>query len=207
MLVFFPFKYLNLRTERGWRIVIRDLPATVALAMVLLAPFGLIAEANLFHKDGYVEKIGAFSSVLTGFYVAGLLAVATFSTALGDLDKTIEHGAIILLSNNEDLADHRLTRREYVCQMFGYLATLSLAISLLSILAVVVAQAVGGPPHIAFGYTWYFKPIRLIVGGLFDILVSHLVVTTSIGLYYFVDRLYTKEPRIKPKPKAPSETE
>lgn len=206
MLIFFPFKYLALRTESGWPIIARDLPATLTLAAVLLAPFIFIPTANFFHKEGFVEKIGDFSSVLTGFYVAGLLAVATFSTALGDLDEKIERGKIILRSKDKEVADHTLTRREYICQMFGYLATLSMTISLISILAVVMAHSIGPSPHLAFGYVLDLKPIKLIVGGLYDMLVAHLVVTTSIGLYYFVDRLYTKEPKIKPKPKTPSDS-
>jgi len=175
------------------------------IAALLLLPFGMMPAANLFHKDGYVEKIGSFSSVLTGFYVAGLLAVATFATALGDLDKKIERGPIILPARDQEIGDYHLTRREYVCQMFGYLAALSLLISVLSIIVVVICQTIGRPPHTAFGYIWDFKKLRLLFGGLYDLLVAHLIVTTAIGLYYFVDRLYVKEPKISPKPKRPPE--
>lgn len=170
------------------------------LAVILLAPFWLVPSANLFHKDGFVEKVGSFSSVLTGFYVAGLLAVATFSTVLGDVDKKIERGAVVLRSKDKESPDHHLTRREYVCQMFGYLATLSMAISLLSILLVVLTQSIRESPIVAFDYVFNKTLIRIIVGGLYSLMAAHLVVTTSIGLYYFVDRLYTKEAKIKSKP-------
>jgi hypothetical protein len=183
----------------------RDAPATLILAGLMLLPFWLIPEANLFHKDGFVEKVGSFSSVLTGFYVAGLLAVATFSTALGDLDQKIKNGAIILKSKDTETGDHYLTRREYVCQMFGYLATLSLAVSLVSILIVVISPTIGKAPHIAFGYVLDFDILRLVTGGLYNIAIAHLVVTTAIGMYYFVDRLYTKESKLKSKPKPPSD--
>ena len=197
----FPFRYLTLRTAKRWPLPVRDLIPTVLLIIILATPFLVFDTTNYFHKDGFIDKLGTFASVLTGFYVAGLVAVATFSHELGDLDEVIKIGPIIRKGKTPEQDTH-LTRREYVCQMFGYLATLSLIITLTSIIAVILAQSLNLPSDWIMPLTTLRmekETMRAVAIVIMSIPISHLVVTTTHSLYYLIDRIYDKKPVIKSK--------
>lgn len=194
-----PLKYLRLEDERGIRLVYRDLIVTAFLMAALASPFLVFDGSNYFHKDGFVDKVGTFASVLTGFYVAGLLAVATFASSLGDLDGKIEVGRIILPATTPDGKDRYLSRREYVCYMFGYLAFGSLALTVLSILMVAVSSGMTAPHDVHFFVSSYSVNIgreapRIIGVMGFSLLLAHLINVTCYGLYYLTERIYAKKP-------------
>ncbi|NIJ34177.1 hypothetical protein [Sphingomonas oligoaromativorans] len=199
----FPLRYLTLEDARGRRLVWRDMPGMLGLLALMSLPFLFIPGANFFHKDGFVDKIGTFSSVLTGFYVAGLVAVATFPRNLDGLDKVIEIGAILLPS--ADGERERLTRREYVCAMFGYLAFMSMIVTIVAIGCVTVSdwfQHISGL-HATIGNRQVGIPRRWLrgvplVGG--NIVLSSLFMTTIRALYYLIDRLYVTSPKPLPRP-------
>lgn len=197
-------RYLRLRDEKGRRLAFRNLIATFIITALLSAPFIFMATANYFHKDGFVDKVGSFSSVLTGFYVAGLLAVATFSATMGNLDGAITVGRIILPARLPNDLPRELTRREYVCAIFGYLSFLSLFTTLLAISVVTLAEAC--PPLRDFSayqgdrHIFVSKDVfRAIPIMFFSLLVAHLTIVTCHGLYYLMDRLYAKSPELLPE--------
>lgn len=207
-------RYLSLRGASGWPIIIHDIIPTGTTSILISAPFLIVKTTNYFHKDGFLDKFGTFSSVLTGFYVAGLVAVATFSMRFSALDEKMENGPVFLWSKiehirelglnekNYDINKRSLTRREYLCHLFGYLATLSMILTLVTIVTIIVAQGVELPIAVNISRSLYV-PLDLfraafIIG--FSIPISHLVTTTTRGLFYLVDRLYDKKPKILPKP-------
>lgn len=203
-ILFTPLRYLRLRGADERRLATRNLRATISLAAILSVPFLLATHSNYFHKDGFIDKVGSFSSVLTGFYVAGLLAVATFSAKLGDLDTPMDVGPAILPKTEPDEEDVWLTRREYVCTIFGYLAFLSLFTTLLSISIVILTSGIPAIPDVDFSVrNWQFHIDREIFRSLpivlFGLLVAHLAVVTCHGLYYLMDRLYAKKPEVLPE--------
>lgn len=137
-LIGFPLRYLSLEDALGRSLYKRDLLGMFLVTVFITAPFILVPGANFFHKDGFVDKAGSFSSVLTGFYVAGLVAVATFPRDKRGLDKTIEVGPVrIRVRRDEEPVS--LSRREYVCAMFSYLAFMSMALTITSIVCVTTA--------------------------------------------------------------------
>ena len=174
------------------------MPAAFGVAALISAPYLLLDSSNYFHKDGFVDKIGTFASVLTGFYVAGLVAVATFPRNEAGLDKTIEFGKIILPSANRE-NDEYMTRREYVCAMFGYLAFASLIITTTSIIAVTTSDWMNGfsdQTLLFAGQRITFSKICLrsvAVAGC-SIILGHVFATTVRGLYYLIDRIYAVAP-------------
>lgn len=209
----YPLRYLSLEARSGRRLIWRDLPSMMLVAAVTAVPYAVFEQANFFHKDGFIDKVGTFSSVLTGFYVAGLVAVATFPFNRAGLDKVIEVGPVFLptpranddkLSSEQDDRDREaLTRREYVCSMFGYLAFMSMLTTILSIMCVTIADWVGHFKPI----TWAVRGIdvslthadvRLGVVGISCLFLSSLFVTTSRALYYLIDRLYASSPEVLP---------
>jgi hypothetical protein len=207
-------KYLALRGANGWPLLIHDIIPTGIATALISAPFLIVRTTDYFHKDGFLDKFGTFSSVLTGFYVAGLVAVATFSMQSSALDEKIDNGPVFLWDKVEDetvstsakkqykIDKRKLTRREYLCQMFGYLATLSMLLTLLTIIAVIVSQGTVLPQIIDISKTRYIPldlPRGIMIVG-FSLPIAHLVATTARGLFYLVDRLYDKKPKILPKP-------
>lgn len=190
-----PLTYLNLKNSSGARSARRDIVACFFITILISLPFVLISGTNFFHADGFLDRIGNFLSVLTGFYVAALIGVASFRTDLTDLDKPIVTGPIYAPSAiiGEDFP---LTRREYVCYMFGYLSFMSLILSLVSI---VTLSAISGREQLLFVFSFIgikYAFIRSVSVILFTIPISSLCVTTIRGLYYLIERLYYQEPSI-----------
>ncbi|MRH22434.1 hypothetical protein [Rhodovulum strictum] len=202
MIVFIsPFKYLKLRNERGTRLVFRDLFPILAIALVFTAPFVVFDQMNFSRAAGFVDRMGSLAAVLTGFYIAALVAVASFSASIGDLDSPISNGKIFLNIGDED----SLTRREYICAMFGFLSFLSLFIAIVSTFILIVAPAFAdlhdrSPIEFAGHSIPIFEVARGSIIGIYCVIVSAMIVTTFYGLYYLTDRIYAKPPKILPKP-------
>lgn len=201
MIVFLsPFKYLRLRNERGTRLFFRDLLAISLFTIIFSAPFILFEQVNFSRAAGFVDKIGSLASVLAGFYIAALVAVGSFSASIGDLDKEITNGKIFL--NPDD--DVSLTRREYICAIFGFLSFLAFLIALLSAFIVIVSPpisaAFSGASFILSGVNVEVLDMARIASiVIYCSIVSTMIVTTFYGLYYLTDRIYEKSAEILPK--------
>jgi len=202
----FPLAYLKLESERGWPTYIRDLPGVLAFSLVLTGPFALIDQSIFFAKDGFIDKFSAFSGVLTGFYVAALIAIASLVPASTDLDNVITKGSVFLKEKRGDKG-RKLTRRQYVCLMFGYLAFLSVFLSIVSIAIVSLAYGVL-PSWLAAMLPSAPQEKAAVVQGIragaiyaLCIPIAHMAITTLRGLYYLTERIYVRAPRLlKPQP-------
>lgn len=196
--LFYPLRYFSLVNNEKRHL---DLWPTGFLAIVLAAPFIFIPGAPFFSPNGFLDKLLALTAALTGFYVAALVAAATFSHP--DLDKTIRVGSIALVRKGDDgvRIQELLTRREFACTIFGYLAFATLVVSLSAAAAVALSAVPVAPLQGVRWIGWLFEPQNwfiargaVILG--FTAAVSHIVVVTSLGLYYLMDRLYRQEPRV-----------
>lgn len=205
MIVFFsPFKYLRLRNERGTRLVFRDLASMLIIALIFASPFVAFEQVNFSRAAGFVDRMGSLAAVLAGFYIAALVAVASFSASIGDLDCPITNGKIFLNKGDED----SLTRREYICAVFGFLSFLSLFIAIASSFVLIIAPVVSGITskdviEIFHFSTSIFELVRSTVVFVYCFILSAMIVTTFYGLYYLTDRIYAKAPKILPKDDAP----
>ena len=199
LFIIYPFRYLFLKNDKRRSIIWRDSIFCLFGTAVIIALYLSSTGANFFAKDGFVDKIGSISSSLTGFYIAGLLAVATFSMPKADLDNVIVNGKVFLRSDYQQ--SNPLTRREYVCLMFGYLAMLALLMSIIT--------AVESGSYIVIRNLLEDREIRLFKTGadaiplvrflgmsIFSMMVMHLVVTTGYGLYYLISKIYDREPEL-----------
>ena len=202
--LFYPLGYLRLQNPHKARI---DIISAGFLGVVIACPFILLPGANFFSGGGFLDKLLGLTSALTGFYVAALVAAATFTHP--DLDKTITAGPIALITKgaNGNRISELLTRREFVCSMFGYLAFSAMILSLAASIAIGISPinktlALQWP---IFGFLfepkifWYSRASVVL---MFCLLTAHLTVTTSLGLYYLMDRLYRRDRQVvTPKPK------
>lgn len=203
-IVTYPLLYLKLTSEKGFPLFLRDSVATIAIAILIGAPFAFFDKLNFFGTGGLVDKLGTFASVLAGFYIAALLAVATFASALGDLDTPIKTGKVLAPSAGQE--KEQLSRREYVCAIFGYLSAVALLLAVVSILITLIAPAVA--PTITEWWTALnqrldtsldIRWLKAIPIAGYSMIMSSMLVTTLHGLYYLIDRLYAQAPKILPK--------
>lgn len=184
----YPLRYFHIDNPEKRRI---DAFATIAIAAILACTFIFVPGAVFFGQGGFLDKLIVLTSGLTGFYVAALVAAATFSHP--DLDKVITVGPLALVTKDADgkRISEALTRREFVCTVFGYLAFLALVLSLLSAVGISISTI-----EIPKGYdnvVWYGRAFCVF---LFSIMTAHLFVATSLGLYYLMDRLYRRDRQI-----------
>jgi type IV secretory pathway VirB6-like protein len=133
--------------------------------------------------------------------VAALVAAATFSHP--DLDKVISAGRIALITKDVDgrKISEALTRREFVCTLFGYLSFSAFIISVLSAYLIGISSAsttmLTHLPIVGIVFTkQYFLWVRLPMIGGMSLLVAHLVTATALGIYYLMDRLYRYDRKI-----------
>lgn len=194
----FPLRYLTLKDENKKHLFWRDLFGVFILAIILSIPFW-ITDANYFGESGFLDKFGGFAGVLTGFYVAGLLGIASFLGASPSLDEEIQIGKIY--GPERDGQPNALSRPEYVCAMFGYLSFLSLVISVAALLLVVITEVSSVSLAALVGQT-AFVVIAGIAVFLINLVLAHMVATTCHGLYYLMDRLYAESPEMMTKEEA-----
>jgi hypothetical protein len=186
----YPLRYFSLENgEKRWL----DTLVTMFLAALIAAPFVLIPGASFFHPNGFLDKLLVLTSALTGFYVAALVAAATFSHP--DLDKTIRSGPIALITKDDDGNRIRelLTRREFVCIIFGHLAFATFMLSVASSFLI-------GLSGIDYIKVFFFAKVILWVRAFVIIglsaAVGHVIVATALGLYYLMDRMYRHDRKI-----------
>ncbi|HEX8580214.1 MAG TPA: hypothetical protein VF655_11560 [Allosphingosinicella sp.] len=199
MTLLFPLRYLRLENAYGRYLVRRDLVALALIVTLIAAPFILWPSSNYFHKDGFLDKISSFSAVLTGFYVAALIAVATLSSKFGELDDPITTGEVRLPST-KTVKGRLISRREYVCMMFGYMAFTSLVLAVLAIGVVVLSPLIGDMAFTvrsgALNLEVPHRFLRSVSILAFSVPIASLAVTTIRGLYYLVERLYAVSPHV-----------
>lgn len=101
-----------------------------------------------------------------------------------------------------------MTRREYICYIFGYLSLITLIFSVSSVLFSSIAGTVNDLSSripVIF-YNEYLpktsSAVRFIGIAISSAVLSHILVTTGYGLYYLVEKIYEKKSIIKPKPKS-----
>jgi len=199
--ILYPLRYFRVADKQKRRL---DLWPTLLAAAIISSPFILLPGVSFFKPNGFLDKILTLVAALTGFYVAALVAAATFSHP--DLDKVIRAGPIVLLDKDSDgkVIQEHLTRRGFACLIFGYLAFAAFVVSVLSALLVSMSGtnlSVIANWHIigqlVQGNTWL--GLRGMVIFFMCAMIAHIAVATALGLYYLMDRLYRRDREIVPK--------
>lgn len=184
-------RYLLLRGESGKLLILRDVLPLLGVGLLCFSVVLLVDGFNFFGSEGFVDRFGALTSTLTGFYVAALVGAATFAGNHAKLDSEISVGPIHQRHMIEGkIVLDQLTRREYICSIFGYLSLLALTISIVSISLVTVASALDGSVLTFAEGKKYIQYFSIFVAILYALLIAHLALTTLQGLYYLSYRIY-----------------
>lgn len=146
----------------------------------------------LLGDQGLITGVNDLLQVLIGFYIAALAAIATFHKP--GMDEQMAGDPVTLEEEfRGDVLDVSLTRRRFLCYLFGYLAWIGLLVY------------AGG---VAIGAS--HEDVKSLIpdewlqvarnAGLFAylFLLSNLGVTTMLGLYYMTHRIHLQEPKETP---------
>ncbi|WIG82596.1 hypothetical protein KFZ68_07010 [Photobacterium damselae] len=125
-------------------------------------------------KSGLVQLVNGLLQILIGFFVASLAAVATFQRP--GMDEVMRGKAPTL--NGKDV-----TRRQYLCYMFGYLAFMSIAVYFGSGVLELTMNVWKGV------FDNNFTQIKLIAIFIYFVLVSNIIFTTLLALHFLTDRI------------------
>jgi hypothetical protein len=182
--LFKPLDYLRIRHhEKSWYDFYIPLLIGIGITVALyLLPLPI----KTFGKSGLIELITGILQILTGFYIASLAAVSTFKSE--GMDDPIKGDSITLkIKIRDKKVDKPLTRRDFLCYLFGYLTLLSLTIYFLggfsNLLVVNFKFLIPISYHICVKWSFVL---------FFLILSSNLIITTLFGLFYLVDRIHRK---------------
>ncbi len=187
-----PASYLRVR--QGERPLFFSDKALVDLWGPLIFSFFIIilfymTGANLpfFESErGILIQFKQFFGFMAGFFIASLAAVATFDKS--EMDKFIEgEGASVEIRKGGKLTTHQLTRRRFLCFLFGYLSWLSICLFIACLIIPYAQPSLNN----AFKFNSVIKPYcdgTLITLACFVIL--HYISVTFYGLYYLVDRMH-----------------
>ena len=204
------FKYALLRNARGRLAAGAELAICFVVAAIFCALQLADSTMNVISDEGLLDRIGQLTSVLTGFFVAALVAISAFTMENSALDEEITVGKVFDFDPDDN--SKGLTRREYVCYMFGYLVGVSFVLSSISVLIVSFEG------QIKSLYYWMVRLLTLEDSGVrqdyaltawksllifFTVfLFVHVVLVSLRGIYYLMDKLYDKKPMLLKKPKA-----
>jgi hypothetical protein len=141
-------------------------------------------------EHGVLAGIATLAHVLVGFFIAALAAVATFHGQ--GMDDVMSSPAPTLVDRYKGKKIKRdLTRRQFLCFLFGYLAFVSLFIALLTIFERVLgAQLALIIPEVI--KVW----LRPLLFAFILFVFWNLFITTLIGLYYLTDRIHRISPKL-----------
>lgn len=180
--LFSPLSYLRIKQKvKFYFDVVYPIAVTT---IVLLAAYSLPEKVNVFGTSGVIFQISELLKMLIGFYIASLAAIATFQAAA--LDQPLSGStATLWVSRRGAGFDKSLTRRQFLCYLFGYLAFMSLFMFSSGMLAVSLAADIKNLIDPAY-QIW----VKGGFSGVYILILSHMLIATLLGLHYLTDRLH-----------------
>lgn len=173
-----PFRYLLIkhdiksRYDFWWPFVITTV--TMSLLWILPVPPKVLGDT------GFLKSVRDLIALFAAFFVVALAAVSTF--ARPSLDQLMD-------GTPPRLGRQDLTRREYVCFLFGYLSALSFLLFLSCVAAEIAAPS----------FRHWFRPdalwwIRAVLGVVFSFGFWNMAVTTFLGIWFLTERIHIGPP-------------
>jgi hypothetical protein len=163
--------------------------ATICAAAVLYFSLPL----RLYSETGLIPGVINLLNLLIAFFIAALAAVATFDRPGLDDPLKGEPATMKRKKKSGVIVDHILTHRQFVCYLFGFLsfASVSLLIGLYGFRLVGPPQWLDGDLSISLVQAeLHLKPVIKAVGiWIFFFVLSQIVITTLLGIYFLCDRL------------------
>lgn len=175
-----PLAYLRIQHPQKWVVDWLYPGVFAALSVVLIWRFG--APGVVSGEEGLLDRLILVCSVLPGFYIAALAAIATFNRP--DIDAVMPDPTPTLtvdIGGRPNVID--LTRRRFLAYLFAFLCWESLALLIICVFAAITADGVmefAGNSAIVMKYGFLVMLL---------LLFWQLIFATCLGLYYLGDRL------------------
>lgn len=177
-----PLTYLQIRHEAkrwsdwGYPIFFALLSAYLVLRY---GPTGAITG-----QEGLLSKLLIVSSVLPGFYIAALAAIATFNRPGIDELMPAPTPTIVHRIGGEK-NEIELTRRRFLTHLFAFLCFESLAVMVACTFASLVGALINANFIAPVAYCMKASLVFLVL-----LMFWQMLLGTLLGLYYLGDRLY-----------------
>lgn len=176
-----PLQYLCvINTRRGlYQLFLPSVIATITIILVIISD-KTAAEA----LKAIFEKANAILVLMIPFNITALAAIATFQSP--NLDSPLSGNPVPSLRRKVRgvYADECLTRRRYLCLMFGYMSLLGIIMFLLCMAAAVVAGILVHNPSAAPYFEW-------IMIAVISFLSGNYLINTMLGLFYLSDTQFS----------------
>ena len=180
--LFTPINYLRINHPlKSWFDIYIPLFLTVITVSIL---FFLPHTPAVFGEGSIVFMITDLIKILVGFYIASLAAIATFPRV--EMDELISgDSATLVVERRGKLKTIELTRRRFLCYLFGYLAFVGMFLYFSGSAASMLKssfQELISPTYLLW-IKWVF------ISG-FTFITFNLFITTLLGLHYMTDRIH-----------------
>ena len=162
------FSFLRVR---GWHVRYYKWVYPTVLSVILF----LFRKGISYDEGEIISDLMSLLGVLIGFYIAALAAVASFQSEI--LDSHLKGPPTTLKSHRKGKTEtETLTRRRFLCVVFGYCASMSIV---LYTVGMCLRYVITGDQILHDSVTLVF------FWGL-----SSLFIVTLLGLHYLVDRMH-----------------
>jgi hypothetical protein len=187
--LFSPLTYLRIRlgpgriyrTKRFYDFVL----PTLFGALTSLGYFSLHSQPALLGEHGLLNSISGLLQLLVAFFIAALAAVATFDRDTMELPLRGSPALRSRWSNERQMdVDKNLTRRQFICHLFGYLSFVALMLFLSTIAANAVWPELSRSLSVIAQH-WF----KVILSTIFWVVLWNIVIQTVVGLYFLGDRM------------------
>lgn len=179
-----PVDYIRIKhpEKRVFDIII---PLVVSIVITVFI-FSLDKPIALVSNNGLISIINGILQILSGFYIASMAAVATFQKQGMD---SVMDGFPPTLKGKE------LTRRKFLTYLFGYLAFTSILMYLVGGGVQLLSSTLSSSKMIEY------PVIKIGLVGIYLFIVSNILCTTILGMYFMIDKMHDEKPKLNIKHK------
>lgn len=171
------------RSKRVYDWIIPIMLTSITVTMT----FYYMPQMKIFTDRGIVGGFQKLLEVLVPFYIAALAAVATFDRKGLDEEMKGEPVYLEIRKAGNESRIITLTRRQFICYLFGYLAFLSLILFVLILFCNLTTDDLSVILYTKIGvYAFYLK---IMLSWLFLLAIWQLIITTLLGVYFLSERL------------------
>lgn len=178
-----PLVYLRIKNSRKNRI---DTWIPLIFTIFLEPELLYFNKLNIFSEYGLVHGMSGLLQILAGFFITALAAVSTFpGSPAYPMEETLSGEGVYLVHSEDDIEE--LTRRRFLCLLFGYLGVVSIFLYLSGSLVMMIAPTLHNFIRDSHPHT------SIVLKGLFLMIyiptLSHMFASTLLGLVFRSDRI------------------
>lgn len=142
---------------------------------------------RIFSEEGIIGGFQKLMEILVPFYIAALAAVATFERKGLDDEMKGDPAYFWVTSSTGEVIAQVLTRRQFICYLFGYLAFSSLVLFVSILFCNILADNVG--KMLRTSYLEYLFYLKTGLEFVFLFFIWQVIIITLLGVYFMSDRL------------------